>query len=230
MDEKMERRALRRTFSPLGWMLVAYSLLMNALVTIVAFVDMILIYAALENGASYTQEQVASLLAGNGWGYVLTAVAGLLVILLWKGGDFCREVLTDRGRPMKAGDFLALTAIFLSGQLVFTFLSALIEWFLNLFGLSAMEALETATMTPDTFSMFLYICLVAPISEELIFRGLVLRTLEPYGRRFAILGSAFAFALFHGNLVQIPYAFLVGLVLGYVAVEHNIYWAMLLHM
>ena len=42
--------------------------------------------------------------------------------------------------------------------------------------------------------------------------------------------SAFLFGIFHGNLVQIPYAFLVGLVLGYVAVEYNIVWAMVLHM
>jgi hypothetical protein len=36
--------------------------------------------------------------------------------------------------------------------------------------------------------------------------------------------------LFHGNLLQIPYAFAVGLVLGYVAAEYNIVWAMVLHM
>ena len=36
--------------------------------------------------------------------------------------------------------------------------------------------------------------------------------------------------MFHGNLIQTPYAFLVGLVLGYVAAEYNIWWAILLHM
>jgi len=38
------------------------------------------------------------------------------------------------------------------------------------------------------------------------------------------------FGLFHGNLVQSPYAFVVGLVLGYTAVEYSITWAMVLHM
>ena len=38
------------------------------------------------------------------------------------------------------------------------------------------------------------------------------------------------FALYHGNLVQTPYAFVVGLVLGIAAMEYSIGWAMLLHM
>ena len=52
----------------------------------------------------------------------------------------------------------------------------------------------------------------------------------PFGKRIAIVGSAFLFAMFHGNILQTPFAFLVGLVLGYVAVEHSIAWAMVLHM
>jgi hypothetical protein len=78
--------------------------------------------------------------------------------------------------------------------------------------------------------MFLYVCLFAPISEEILFRGLIMRSLEPYGKKFAILASAFLFGIFHCNIVQSPYAFAVGLVLGYVAVEYNILWAMVLHM
>ena len=55
-------------------------------------------------------------------------------------------------------------------------------------------------------------------------------TLMPYGKRMAIVGSAFLFALFHGNILQTPFAFLVGLVLGYVAAEYSVAWAMVLHM
>jgi hypothetical protein len=44
------------------------------------------------------------------------------------------------------------------------------------------------------------------------------------------LASAFLFGIFHCNIVQSPYAFAVGLVLGYVAMEHSMLWAMVLHM
>jgi hypothetical protein len=67
------------------------------------------------------------------------------------------------------------------------------------------------------------------VFEEILFRGLVMRSLEPFGKKFSILASAYLFGIFHGNLIQSPYAFAVGLVLGYVAMEYNIGWAMVLH-
>jgi len=51
-------------------------------------------------------------------------------------------------------------------------------------------------------------------------------------RRYSILPaliSAIAFGLLHGNIIQTPFAFLVGLVLGYVTVEYSIIWAIVLH-
>ena len=36
--------------------------------------------------------------------------------------------------------------------------------------------------------------------------------------------------MFHGNLLQTPYAFIVGLILGYVTVEYSIIWAMGIHL
>ena len=52
----------------------------------------------------------------------------------------------------------------------------------------------------------------------------------PTGKKFAIFASAFLFGMFHGNIVQTPFAFALGLVLGYVTVEHSLIWAIVLHM
>ena len=104
------------------------------------------------------------------------------------------------------------------------------EMVMNLFGYTMLEGMEALAVDFDNFSMFLYAGVLAPVTEELLFRGLVQRTLMPFGKRFAIFCSAFTFGLYHGNLVQTPFAFLVGLILGYVAAEYNIFWAMLLHM
>jgi membrane protease YdiL (CAAX protease family) len=169
-------------------------------------------------------------LLGNGWGYLLACLAGGILLLLWKKKDFCFRTLWIPGKPMTAGAFFGMLCVFMSGQAVFQLLVPVMEWLFNLIGLSVMDALESATMQVDTLSMFLYMGVFAPVFEEILFRGLVLRTLEPYGKKFAIVGSAFLFGMFHGNVVQTPFAFLVGLVLGYAAVEYNIGWAMLLHM
>lgn len=72
--------------------------------------------------------------------------------------------------------------------------------------------------------------LIAPAAEELLFRRLLLRRLRPYGERFALVASALCFGLFHGNLNQFFYAFLLGLVLAELALSTGCLWqAVLLH-
>lgn len=71
---------------------------------------------------------------------------------------------------------------------------------------------------------FIIIAVVPPLFEEFVFRGVVLGRLRRFGDGFAILASALLFGLFHGNFIQIPFAFLVGLVLGFVVVRTNNLW------
>lgn len=59
----------------------------------------------------------------------------------------------------------------------------------------------------------------APVCEELMFRGVILRRLSTVSQRFAIVMSAVIFGLMHGNLIQAILGFIVGLVLGYAAVK-----------
>ena len=68
-----------------------------------------------------------------------------------------------------------------------------------------------------TLPLFLGAVLIAPIAEELLFRGLLLRLLSGFGEGWAILLSALLFALAHGDLFQAPYALVAGVLLGYTA-------------
>ena len=80
------------------------------------------------------------------------------------------------------------------------------------------------------FFYFIQMTLFAGIFEELMFRGAVLGFLRKFGDRTAILISAFLFALIHGNLIQIPFAFVLGLYLGYVACRtNNLLYPILIH-
>ena len=59
--------------------------------------------------------------------------------------------------------------------------------------------------------------IVAPIVEDLIFRGLVYRrTKKMTGTIAAAILSAALFGVFHGNWVQAPYAFIIGIVAVFV--------------
>ena len=72
---------------------------------------------------------------------------------------------------------------------------------------------------------------VAPgIFEELMFRGVMLAKLRPYGKTPAILISALMFSLMHQNAAQFLYAFAAGIVLGWVATETgSLLCCMLIH-
>ncbi len=59
--------------------------------------------------------------------------------------------------------------------------------------------------------------IIGPFVEEVVFRGLILRGLLGYTRPwFAILVSAFLFALMHFNPAQFPVAFALGVALGWI--------------
>ncbi|MBE6908602.1 MAG: CPBP family intramembrane metalloprotease [Ruminococcaceae bacterium] len=62
----------------------------------------------------------------------------------------------------------------------------------------------------------LILALAAPLMEEFVFRRCVMERLLPYGEKMALFASALLFALFHSSIPQACYAFLLGLVFGYV--------------
>ncbi len=58
--------------------------------------------------------------------------------------------------------------------------------------------------------------LVPALTEEFIFRGIILNSVRPYGKVFAIFSSSFLFGLVHGNLEQFVFAFITGIFFSYV--------------
>lgn len=58
--------------------------------------------------------------------------------------------------------------------------------------------------------------LFAPVLEELLFRRLLLNKIARWGELPAMVFSGLAFGLFHGNLFQFFYAFLLGMLLAFV--------------
>ena len=77
---------------------------------------------------------------------------------------------------------------------------------------------------------FIFVCFIGPVCEEIIFRHLLLRPLRRCGDGVAVLLTAFAFGVYHGNFDQFPYAFAVGIFLGLLAVRsNNVLFPMILH-
>lgn len=74
------------------------------------------------------------------------------------------------------------------------------------------------------FLSFIRTVVVAAMAEELALRGYTMGHLRKYGDGFAISTAAAVFAIMHGNLVQAPFAFLVGLAIGYFTVKTGSLW------
>lgn len=66
--------------------------------------------------------------------------------------------------------------------------------------------------------------IVPAISEELLFRGLILAALLPYGKKTAVFGSAIMFAIMHQNFAQLIYTFGMGIILAVIVVETKSIW------
>lgn len=234
MDRKQYLKNTRGRMNQVGLTLLVYYGMMNFFGILVMLVDLLgyLIRLIIQSESvdldAMTQYMMDSI-TKNGWGYILCILAGTLIVFLWKGKAYWKDELFAKDKKMTSAAFFGLLAVFLSAQLFAQIFSMALEWLLNLVGLSAVAALEAASIMSTGFSMFLYVTILGPISEELLFRGLLLRLLKPWGKQTAILVSALMFGLFHGNIIQIPFAFLVGLVLGYVTVEYSIVWAIVLH-
>lgn len=160
----------------------------------------------------------------------ITAVAvGAAGLCLLNRGALLRPVHTVP-RQMSGGRCFFLLCVMLSAQLVYSLWGTAWEVVLQLFGkTNIFTADQDAVTTTNTIWMFLYSAIAAPIGEEIIYRGVVLRSFLPFGKVFAIISSAALFGVMHGDLYQFCFAFLTGLVLGYVACEYSIFWSTLFH-
>ena len=133
--------------------------------------------------------------------------------------------------PMTWQVLLGCFALTLTGQTLGGWYQSGMDWTTAGMGVhQAWTAAKQIQQASGTIPMFIYSGLLAPVIEEMVFRGAILHALKPYGHVFAIVTSAVMFGFFHGDLGQGFFAFIMGLVLGYLACEYSIFWSMALHM
>ncbi len=93
--------------------------------------------------------------------------------------------------------------------------------------------LTAARYGTDFYGVMFAVLLTAmlpALTEEFAMRGVTIGILRPFGDGFAILLSSVMFGIGHRNLVQTPFAFVVGLGLGFVCIKSgSIFLAMAVH-
>lgn len=149
--------------------------------------------------------------------YILMDALVLIPGVLWFRRLPAREEKKQGGFfGISPGGVLLLVLAGLALQLLSNFLLTMIFTAFPELMESYSQVLENLGMYSPTVLSLLYTAAVAPLAEELLFRGLTLRILEEAFPFWAAnLLQALYFGLIHGNLVQGGYAFGAGMLLGY---------------
>lgn len=121
----------------------------------------------------------------------------------------------------KAGAVWYLPAVALTGMLSMAVNNLILIGNLSDYSDSWQSTAEAFYSAP--FSMqILCLGILTPISEELVFRGLMYRRLrEDTGMAGAIVYSAVVFSIFHSNLVQMLYALILGVLLAWLCEKYG---------
>ena len=223
--------SLRIDANAQGGALLIYQLIMNVCVIATVIVACIVctLEAVVTGQGNDSQVLWDRAMDASGWGYLAAVILGFGALLIWKKPAYVVHTIGKRGRPMTLGSFMALLSLAMAAQLISQLCNLGLQGLLEALGADMAVWQQMGSVDTSSIAMFLYVGILAPISEELLFRGVLLRSLASHSKKLAILVSAILFGLFHGNLIQTPYAIVVGLVLGYVALEYHVIWAIAIH-
>ena len=143
-----------------------------------------------------------------------------------------RPFASDPPRPPLDG--LSVPLILAAGMAICVlanFATSYITYIFSLFGIRPMEMDSYLQPTLSSLLLNLVVFSLLPaVLEEMVYRGYFIKLLRPYGDTLAVVVSAVLFGLMHGNLLQFPFALMLGLAFGYIAVRTRRIWiTMILH-
>lgn len=152
------------------------------------------------------------------------------MIMLKSSGKSPSDVMSIK-KPK--GQLFSYVAIGLLISIVVEFITVYITEFLKNYNIDSQtpESIFKYDNTPIGIVLFLISLSIVPaITEEFVFRGVILGSLRKFGDNFAVFSTALIFGLMHGNIEQFIFAFFLGLYLGFTVIKTNsILPAMIIH-
>lgn len=158
--------------------------------------------------------------------YLLALPLMILLITRVKPRTVIRQNRMSAGQMAVA--FLMSYAMLYVSNLLGNFITVLIGL---IKGSGVGNVLVDAVFGTNPWVVFFLMVLCAPVFEEFIFRKLLIDRAVAYGEDVAVVLSGVMFGLFHGNLNQFAYAFLLGIFFGFIYVKTGkIRYTVILHM
>ncbi len=150
---------------------------------------------------------------------------------------FCKITKTDFSEilPSESISFKKLAGVVVIGFTVCmcaNYIAQLFNIDLSIFGLETMynDMKTGSTSFLEHIVYIVSVSIVPAVTEEFVYRGCIMGRLRKFGDGFALFTSALLFGIMHGNFTQAPFAFVVGLAVGWSVIYTNsIFPAMLIH-
>ncbi len=220
--DRVEFKNLKRQYSIGSWCIMlqfVMSLILSLLLMSGVHLVMKVINGS-DGEASYNYMYGSSILVAiNMLVYIIANLTGAFAGLKWAG--YKRKSLI-KTRDFTFGKGLQYCFIALFLWLVSVYSGTVVELILNKFGLSSIVDQTGLGESPLGLAVgYVYTCIIAPVTEEIMFRGMVLKVFSRANQRFAIFASAFFFGLAHGNIPQFILAFILGIFLAQITMKHN---------
>lgn len=147
---------------------------------------------------------------------MLLAHGLILATVLHRQGRSYREVLHDAPSSVAVTLALLVPPVLMLVPLILMADEQILELLIALFPMSEWEEQMFAGMVSEGLASAVTLCVIAPVLEEMLFRGVLLRAfLRQHARGTAIVASALYFGVSHLNLYQFVLTFLTGLLLGW---------------
>lgn len=157
---------------------------------------------------------------------IIAMVIAMPLLLCLRGKKLFTHDLVAVNQKIKPLSIIKVLVLMMGMACVTT----LIMLVFDLLGISLTEAMDDAFTNIFSNPLGLaYGMVIGPVFEEVIFRGAILNKLTRHGYNFAIVISALLFGLYHMILIQGFNAFILGILLAYVALRYSIKWSMVLH-
>lgn len=224
----MDPKRIKKDYSRLGWLYVAGTLLTSGIVYAVIWLVKRFAPSVTEDINLYVTVQMLP--------RFIICYPAFAAILLFMPKMKMPEKKMGAGK-VTAAFFMTYSAALLSNvvaltlMLVFAVIRKLFFGGISLPGLGSGLGLADILTGLHPLLSLIFVVILAPIGEELLFRKFLIERIYGYGEAAAILLSGFMFGLYHGNLQQFIYATVIGCCFAYIYIRTGrIRYTIILHM
>lgn len=161
--------------------------------------------------------------------YALGTIACIFVVFKSVKNEITPDILPRKGMKDNAIDMISVFFISLVVAVAVNYIF-MISGFSS--SSSSYNNIYKAQFGVDFIVGIVLYGLVSPIAEEMIFRGIIYNRLKRmFSLYLSVALQAILFGLFHGNIIQGVYGFLMGILIGAIYEKYKGFWApVLAHM